>query len=235
MRRVGRRNGFLTGGAFGLAGSVMAAAAMSLGSFWLLCAGTLLMGVYNAFGQYYRFAAADATPLSWRARAISLVMAGGLVGGIIGPEMSKHTINLASPTYLASYASLMGFCLVTMVILAMLRIPTRLEWVDRTAHFLCRRSRGRALGRPKQPGGPRRHPVRLASLGPARRRSCARRRDARYRVQSPHADGARCALAIRPEISAHTGGDDHRCRYHRNRRTRHTARRHQLHPQKLHQ
>ena len=44
-------------------------------------------------------------------------MAGGLVGGIIGPEMSKHTRDLLQPTFLASYASLIGFCLVTMVIL----------------------------------------------------------------------------------------------------------------------
>jgi len=124
MKRVGRRNGFLTGTLFGLAGGAITTLAIWQSSFWLLVFGTLVLGTYNAFGQYYRFAAADATPLGWRARAISLVMAGGLVGGIIGPEMSKHTIDLARPTYLASYASLMGFCLVTMVILAMLRIPT---------------------------------------------------------------------------------------------------------------
>ena len=124
MRRVGRRNGFLTGTLFGLAGGAITTLAIWQQSFWLLVFGTLVLGTYNAFGQYYRFAAADATPIGWRPRAISLVMAGGLVGGIIGPEMSKHTIGLVSPTYLASYASLMGFCLVTMVILAMLRIPT---------------------------------------------------------------------------------------------------------------
>jgi len=124
MKRVGRRNGFLTGTFFGLAGGAITTIAIWQSSFWLLVFGTLVLGTYNAFGQYYRFAAADATPISWRARAISLVMAGGLVGGIIGPEMSKHTIGLASPRYLASCASLMGFCLVTMAILAMLRIPT---------------------------------------------------------------------------------------------------------------
>jgi MFS family permease len=123
MKRVGRRNGFLTGTLFGLAGGAIATLGIGLGSFWTLVLGTLVLGTYNAFGQYYRFAAADATPLSWRAKAISLVMAGGLVGGIIGPEMSKHTIDLAKPTYLASYASLMGFCLATMAILSMLRFP----------------------------------------------------------------------------------------------------------------
>jgi MFS family permease len=123
MKRVGRRNGFLTGTVFGLAGGAIATLGIYLSSFWTLVAGTLVLGTYNAFGQYYRFAAADATPVQWKARAISLVMAGGLVGGIIGPEMSKYTRDFVQPTFLASYASLLGFCLVTMAILSGLRIP----------------------------------------------------------------------------------------------------------------
>jgi MFS family permease len=123
MKKVGRRNGFLTGTLFGLAGGAIATLGIYLASFWTLVFGTLVLGTYNAFGQYYRFAAADASPVQWKAKAISLVMAGGLVGGIIGPEMSKHTRDLAQPTFLASYASLMGFCLVTMAILSALRIP----------------------------------------------------------------------------------------------------------------
>jgi MFS family permease len=123
MKRVGRRNGFLTGGAFGLVGSLVAAAAMQVGSLALLCLGSLLLGVYNAFGQYYRFAAADAAPGDFKAKAISLVLAGGLVGGIIGPEISKHTLDLAQPRFLASYASLFGFCLLAMAILSRLDIP----------------------------------------------------------------------------------------------------------------
>lgn len=123
MKKVGRRNGFLTGTAFGIAGGAIATLGIWLGSFWTLVAGTLVLGTYNAFGQYYRFAAADAVPVRWKARAISLVMAGGLVGGIIGPELSKHTINLAQTTYLAAYASLIGFCIVTIAILSRLRIP----------------------------------------------------------------------------------------------------------------
>src|SRR3954469_23383615 len=58
MKRIGRRGGFLTGDVFGLVGSVVAASALAAGSFALLCAGTFLLGIYNAFGQYYRFAAA---------------------------------------------------------------------------------------------------------------------------------------------------------------------------------
>ncbi len=123
MKKVGRRKGFLTGTVFGIAGGAITTLAIWTGSFWTLVAGTLVLGVYNAFGQYYRFAAADAAPVQWKARAISLVMAGGLVGGIVGPELSKVTRGLVQPDFLASYASLIGFCLVTMLILAGLRIP----------------------------------------------------------------------------------------------------------------
>lgn len=123
MRRVGRRSGFLTGGALGLIGSVLATLAIYLGSFALLCAGSFLLGTYNAFGQYYRFAAADAAKPDFKAKAISYVLAGGLVGGIIGPELTKVTIGLAQPRFLASYASLFVYGLVAMAIVSRLAIP----------------------------------------------------------------------------------------------------------------
>lgn len=123
MRRVGRRGGFLTGGIFALAGSALATLAMFAASLPLLCAGTMLLGVYNAFGQYYRFAAADAATADFKPKAISLVLAGGLVGGILGPEISKHTRELVQPVYAASYASLFLYSLAAMAIVAWLRIP----------------------------------------------------------------------------------------------------------------
>jgi predicted MFS family arabinose efflux permease len=123
MKRVGRRNGFLTGGCFGLAGSALAAYGLAIGSFVLLCTGTMLLGIYNAFGVYYRFAAADAASPDFKAKAISYVMAGGLVGGIVGPEISKYTRDLVQPTFVASYASLFVFCLTAMAIASRLRIP----------------------------------------------------------------------------------------------------------------
>ncbi len=130
MKRVGRRGGFLTGGAFALAGASLAAAAMLAGSFALLCAGTMLMGVYNAFGQYYRFAAADAASPDFKAKAISYVLAGGLVGGVVGPQLSTYTKGLWQPDYSAAYASLIVFCLVAMGIMSMLRIPEAAQSVS---------------------------------------------------------------------------------------------------------
>ena len=131
MRRVGRRNGFLTGALFALAGSTVATAALVSSSLALLCLGTLLFGVYNAFSGYYRFAAADVASPDFRPRAISYVLAGGLVGGIVGPEASKFTRDWAAPPFTATYASLFVVALLAMAIIARLRIPPAQDSVSR--------------------------------------------------------------------------------------------------------
>jgi MFS family permease len=123
MKRVGRRNGFMTGAAFGAAGAALATFAVLRGDFVLFCASMPVMGVYNAFGQYYRFAAADAASSDFKAKAISYVLAGGLAGGIIGPEVSRHTRSFAQPEYLATFASLIAFSLVAMAVVSLVRIP----------------------------------------------------------------------------------------------------------------
>ena len=127
MQRIGRRAGFLIGGGFGLVGGAISTLAIALSSFWLLCFGTLILGVYGAFGLYYRFAAADSASGEFKARAISLVLAGGLVGGLVGPQLSKWTRDLARPEFLASYASLIVFSLISMAILSRLQIPRAKE------------------------------------------------------------------------------------------------------------
>ncbi len=127
MQRIGRRAGFQIGSALGIVGGAIATLAIALSSFWLLCFGALILGVYGAFGLYYRFAAADSASADFKAKAISLVLAGGLVGGLIGPELSKWTRDLAQPDFLASYASLMVICLISMAILTRLQIPQTQE------------------------------------------------------------------------------------------------------------
>lgn len=123
MKRYGRQTGFQCGTAMGIVGAAICCLALWQHSFWMLCFGTMVLGVYNAFGQYYRFAAADVASQDFRAKAISLVMAGGIVGGIIGPELSKVTKDLFAVPFLGAYASLIGFCLVTMLLLCFIRIP----------------------------------------------------------------------------------------------------------------
>jgi MFS family permease len=123
MKRHGRRAGFMLGAGLGILGALISAFAVSIGSFWLLCLGTVFAGIYNAFGQQYRFAAADAAPLDWKGRAISLTLAGGILGGVIGPEVGKLTRTLLEPTYLASYGALIGFAALSMLIASRLDIP----------------------------------------------------------------------------------------------------------------
>jgi MFS family permease len=127
MKRVGRRLGFLSGGMLGIAGALIATFAVAQASFPLLCAGHFLLGGYNGFGQYFRFAAADTAPPDFKAKAISLVMAGGLLGGIVGPELTKLTIDAASTTYLATYASLILYTGAAMAIVSFLSIPAAVE------------------------------------------------------------------------------------------------------------
>ena len=128
MASVGRRAGFQTGTVLGMFGAAVCALALFVSSFWLLCAGMGVMGVYTAFGKYYRFAAADAAAADFRAKAISLTLAGGMVGGIFGPEMAKHTIGLfPEHVYLGSYLSLIAVCMVATLFLTRLDIPRLTE------------------------------------------------------------------------------------------------------------
>jgi predicted MFS family arabinose efflux permease len=123
MKRVGRRRGLTSGMFWAFAGALLCAAAMLQQSFWLLCLGTLVWGVYNAYGQYYRFAAADMASKDFKATAISLVLAGGLVGGILGPSISRFTVDLLGTKFMGAYLSLMVFALVAMVLLRFIEIP----------------------------------------------------------------------------------------------------------------
>jgi predicted MFS family arabinose efflux permease len=124
MKRVGRQRGLTVGTFFGIVGALICAAAIAMHSFWLLCFGTLVWGTYNAYGQYYRFVAADIASPDFRANAISLVLAGGLVGGILGPSTSRYTVDWLGPKFMGAYLALIGFALLTMLLLRFVRIPT---------------------------------------------------------------------------------------------------------------
>lgn len=139
MKRYGRRTGFTVGAMFAIAGSLVCAAAVYTGNFWLLCLGVVVLGAYFAAGQHYRFAAADSVPLDFKSRAISLVLAGGIAGGFLGPETSKLTTDLvAGHPYTGAYFSLVAFALLSILALRWLEIPPLPESERREA--------GRPLG-----------------------------------------------------------------------------------------
>src|SRR5262245_43358906 len=123
MQRIGRRAGFTLGALLGVAGAALCSLSLVRSSFAGFCAGSLLFGAYNAFGGYYRFAAAEAAAPGQHARAISQVRVGGLVGGILGPYTSLHTKGTLSTPYLGSYLSLFGFLALVLAFLPFVVVP----------------------------------------------------------------------------------------------------------------
>lgn len=124
MGRIGRRAGFTIGQLVGLTGALLAVQAIFAGSFWLFVAAGALIGVHNAFWQYYRFAAADTASESFKPKAISYVMIGPVAAAILGPEIAKHSRELFAPAmYAGSYAAIAGLCVLALGVLQFLDIP----------------------------------------------------------------------------------------------------------------
>ena len=123
MAKVGRRRGFMTGSAIAVAGAATCALALWLGSFALFCFGTAVIGIYTAFGLQYRFAAAEVAAPEFRAKAISLVLAGGIAGGFLGPQASVWAKDLVGVPFLGSFLVLSAFALVALGVQSQVRVP----------------------------------------------------------------------------------------------------------------
>ena len=125
MGRVGRRLGFSIGQAIGCVFALINAYAIYQGNFWLFAVGSAGLGVHNAFWQYLRFAAAEAVSLPKRARAISYVLAGGVVAAVAGPWLATNSWDLLNPAQFAGcYAVLAGLCAATIVLLQTARFQS---------------------------------------------------------------------------------------------------------------
>lgn len=123
MRRFGRRAGFVLGAGIGVAGGLVSAWAIVQGSFAAFCAGHFLVGVFQGFGNYYRFAAAEAAGGDWQGRAISWVLAGGVVAAVAGPELAGRLRDLwPLHAFAASYLGQAGLALLAGLALAGVRI-----------------------------------------------------------------------------------------------------------------
>ncbi len=128
MARYGRRLGFSVGACLGIAGSLTAAWGMVAHSLTLLCVGTFMAGVYNGMGQYLRFAAADVAQQyrpSFKAQAIAIVLAGGVIGGVVGPEAAKITRSALDTAFLATYLSLSVFATLALMVVQGLNIDAK--------------------------------------------------------------------------------------------------------------
>ncbi|RCS23113.1 MFS transporter [Phyllobacterium salinisoli] len=123
MRLVGRRNGFMSGAGITALGGLVAAFALFDSNFWLFAAGLLLIGAGSAFVQQYRFAATDNAPLSFKPKAISWVLTGGVFAAIIGPTAVIYTRELFTPIMFAgSFLAVAVMGVLGMGILSLLRL-----------------------------------------------------------------------------------------------------------------
>jgi len=138
MARLGRRTGFVLGAGLGGLGGLLSALAVFRRDFVLFCVGNALWGCFQATAQYYRFAAADGASPAFRSRAVSWVLAGGVVAAAVGPQIAVYARDFLAPVYYAgTYLAVAALSAVTICILGFLSIPIPL-----------RGERGASAGRP---------------------------------------------------------------------------------------
>lgn len=126
MERIGRKRGFMLATLLGLSGGVIATLAILNGDFWLFLLGTVLFGSFNGFGNYYRFAAADAVDVEHKSRAISYVMAGGVVAAVVGPNLARLTReSIEGALFAGSYASMLVIYMLALLALSFIKLPAR--------------------------------------------------------------------------------------------------------------
>lgn len=132
MASVGRRYGFLCGASLGVLGGIIASIGIFYHSLVILALGTFCVGAYQSFAQFYRFAASEVASIAFRSRAISFVMAGGVVAAIIGPVLAR----LGGPIfqhleYVGSFLIVTIVSLIAMGVLFQLHIPKPVEMIEK--------------------------------------------------------------------------------------------------------
>lgn len=126
IRQLGQRGGFMTGTVITALGGLVATLALFQSSFWLFAFSLAVIGIGGAFVQQFRFAAADNAPPEFKARAISFVLAGGIITAILGPQIVIFTRELFAPVMFAgSFAAILPLAAVGAIILSFLRIPAK--------------------------------------------------------------------------------------------------------------
>lgn len=123
QQRWGRKVSFQLGLLVALLSALVGAWAVADRNFWLLVAATVVAGYYSANGQLYRFAAAELALPAFREKAVSLVLAGGLLGAVLGPNLASRTRTMTEVPFMGAYLALAAVALLSMAVLAFLRFP----------------------------------------------------------------------------------------------------------------
>ena len=123
QHRFGRKTSFQLGLLVALGSALLCAYAAIHKDFWLLCFATVVAGYYNANAGLYRFAAAELSGPAWREKAVSLVMAGGLIGAVLGPNLAAQARTLMDAPFAGAYLALAVVALVSMLVLSFVHFP----------------------------------------------------------------------------------------------------------------
>jgi MFS family permease len=126
QQRFGRRGSFQLGLAVGFGSALLCAFAAVSKNFWLLCFATMVAGYYNANAGLYRFAAAELAAPAWREKAVSLVMAGGLIGAVAGPNLAAATREVFAVPFAGAYIALAAVALLSMGVMRFIEFPATL-------------------------------------------------------------------------------------------------------------
>lgn len=123
LKRWGRKLGFMAGVAVGLSGAGLGTYAIFAGSFVLFNIATVLYGIFNGFVGYYRFAAADVATVAFRSRAISFVIAGGILAALVGPELATRTKDWLPVTFAGGFVAIALLQIFTLLLLSRIDLP----------------------------------------------------------------------------------------------------------------
>ena len=123
QRRWGRQRTFQIGLGVAIASAGVCAYAAMTRNFWLLTSATLVAGYYNANGSLYRFAAVELVKPDFKERAISWVLAGGIIGGVVGPNLATWSRDAMSQPFAGAYLALMGVALLSLVLMCFIPFP----------------------------------------------------------------------------------------------------------------
>lgn len=119
----GRRGSFQIGLIVAIGSALLAAWAAHAQNFWLLMLATVIAGYYYANGQLYRFAAAELAAPNWHEKAVSLVLAGGILGGVAGPSLADWARSLLPTPFVGAYLALAVVALAAMGVMACIDFP----------------------------------------------------------------------------------------------------------------
>jgi MFS family permease len=123
--RIGRKRAFQAGLLVAMVSAASCALAVTTHSFWLLVLSTMAAGFYSANGALYRFAGPELVSPEWKERALSLVLAGGIAGAFIGPNLASATRGWLAVPFAGAYLALVGVALLSLVVMSFIRFPAQ--------------------------------------------------------------------------------------------------------------